>query len=63
VVNRILYPSRYCESDRFTEMAASLATGRASGYDQCNAIYTQFGDPGGLLNMNIKVERMPGPTY
>jgi transglutaminase-like putative cysteine protease len=24
-----LYPSRYCESDRFTEMAASLATGRA----------------------------------
>ena len=33
-----LYPSRYCESDRFTEMAASLAAGRAPGYDQCSAI-------------------------
>ncbi|MEX1315252.1 MAG: transglutaminase family protein [Desulfotignum sp.] len=33
-----LYPSRYCESDRFTEMAASVATGRATGYDQCNAL-------------------------
>lgn len=33
-----LHPSRYCESDRFTEMAASLVAGRASGYDQCTAI-------------------------
>ena len=33
-----LYPSRYCESDRFTEMAASLVAGRAAGYDQCTAI-------------------------
>jgi transglutaminase-like putative cysteine protease len=33
-----LYPSRYCESDRFTEMAASIATGRLAGYDQCRAI-------------------------
>ena len=33
-----LYPSRYCESDRFTEMAASLALGHNSGYDQCDAI-------------------------
>lgn len=33
-----LYPSRYCESDRFFEMAASLAAGRAPGYDQCIAI-------------------------
>lgn len=32
-----LYPSRYCESDRFTEMAASVATGRAAGYDQRHA--------------------------
>ena len=24
--------------DRFTEMTTSLVTGRASGYDQCNAI-------------------------
>ena len=33
-----LYPSRYCESDRFTDMAASLVAGRATGYDQCTAI-------------------------
>jgi len=33
-----LYPSRYCESDRFTDMAASLAEDRAPGYDQCTAI-------------------------
>jgi transglutaminase-like putative cysteine protease len=35
-----LHPSRYCESDRFTEMAASLGGGRAAGYDQCEAIVT-----------------------
>ncbi len=33
-----LYPSRYCESDRFSEMASSVASGQTSGYDQCNAI-------------------------
>lgn len=33
-----LHPSRYCESDRFTQMAASLVYGRVSGYDQCTAI-------------------------
>lgn len=33
-----LLPSRYCESDRFGEMAASIATGWAPGYDQCTAI-------------------------
>ena len=33
-----LYPSRYCDSDRFTDMAASLAAGWAPGYDQCCAI-------------------------
>ncbi|MDA3961729.1 MAG: transglutaminase family protein [Planctomycetota bacterium] len=33
-----LYPSRYCESDRFTEMAASITSGQLPGYDQCNAI-------------------------
>ena len=33
-----LYPSRYCESDRFTQLAASLVSGRAPGYDQCTAI-------------------------
>ena len=33
-----LHPSRYCESDRFTDMARSLVVGRAAGYDQCEAI-------------------------
>jgi len=33
-----LLPSRYCESDLFTEMAASIVKGRAAGYDQCTAI-------------------------
>lgn len=36
----------------------------AFGGDAANvAIYTQFGDPVGLLNMNVKVLRMPGQTY
>ena len=33
-----LRPSRYCESDRFSELAASLVEGQAPGYDQCHAI-------------------------
>jgi len=33
-----LRPSRYCESDRFTEVAASLVKGKAAGYDQCAEI-------------------------
>ncbi len=33
-----LYPSRYCESDKFTEMAASIVMGMTTGYNQCNAI-------------------------
>jgi len=33
-----LRPSRYCESDRFTEMTASLVAGQLAGYDQCTAI-------------------------
>ena len=33
-----LYPSRFCDSDRFSEMAASLVMGRSSGYEQCSAI-------------------------
>ena len=33
-----LLPSRYCESDRFTQMATSLVAGCAPGYDQCTAI-------------------------
>lgn len=30
-----LLPSRYCESDRFSQMASSLVEGVAPGYDQC----------------------------
>jgi transglutaminase-like putative cysteine protease len=33
-----LLPSRFCESDRFIAMAASIAGGYAAGYDQCAAI-------------------------
>jgi transglutaminase-like putative cysteine protease len=33
-----LLPSRFCESDRFTQMAASIVSGVAPGYDQCTAI-------------------------
>lgn len=33
-----LRPSRFCESDRFDAMAASLTAGFAPGYDQCVAI-------------------------
>ena len=33
-----LHPSRYCESDRFTEMARSIVAGQPTGYDQCAAI-------------------------
>lgn len=33
-----LLPSRYCESDRFGEMAASIASGWSPGYDQCVAL-------------------------
>lgn len=33
-----LLPSRYCESDRFTDMATSIGAGCQPGYDQCAAI-------------------------
>ncbi len=33
-----LLPSRYCESDRFTELAQEIVAGQAPGYDQCTAI-------------------------
>ena len=33
-----LLPSRFCESDRFSDLASSLVAGRMSGYDQCSAI-------------------------
>jgi transglutaminase-like putative cysteine protease len=33
-----LLPSRYCESDRFNQMAASIVADKIPGYDQCVAI-------------------------
>lgn len=33
-----LLPSRFCESDRFGQMAAEIASGQALGYDQVAAI-------------------------
>lgn len=33
-----LLPSRYCESDRFTQIASPLVAGSVPGYDQCTAI-------------------------
>jgi len=33
-----LLPSRFCESDRFTQLAASISAGALPGYDQCTAI-------------------------
>ena len=35
-----LLPSRYCESDRFHQMATEITTGRQPGYDQVAAIVT-----------------------
>ncbi len=31
-------PSRYCESDRFSQMAGAITDGYVPGYDQCSAI-------------------------
>lgn len=33
-----LHPSRYCESDRCTQLASSIVAGYRPGYDQCSAI-------------------------
>lgn len=33
-----ILPSRFCESDRFTQMARSIVNGQLAGYDQCAAI-------------------------
>lgn len=33
-----LLPSRFCESDRFGQMASSIVAGQIAGYDQCTAI-------------------------
>ena len=39
-----LYPSRFCDSDRFTQMAASITTGLAPGHEQCHAIVNYIRD-------------------
>jgi len=33
-----LLPSRYCESDRFSQLASEITYGFLAGYDQCTAI-------------------------
>lgn len=33
-----LLPSRFCESDRCTQLASSIVVGQLAGYDQCSAI-------------------------
>lgn len=33
-----LLPSRFCESDRFHQMATTIVAGKTAGYDQCVAI-------------------------
>ncbi|WP_188151373.1 transglutaminase domain-containing protein [Teredinibacter waterburyi] len=49
-----LLPSRYCESDRFGEMARSLTAGFSLGYDQVEAI-TRF--------VHSTLEYRPGQSY
>lgn len=39
-----LLPSRYCESDRFSDMAGSLTAGALAGFDQCCAIVKYIRD-------------------
>lgn len=39
-----LLPSRYCESDRFNQMAGEITAGRRPGYDQVAAIVTWLRD-------------------
>ena len=39
-----LLPSRYCESDRFHQMAAEITVGQQLGYDQVAAIVTWLRD-------------------
>ncbi|MGD8933506.1 MAG: transglutaminase family protein [Gammaproteobacteria bacterium] len=49
-----LLPSRYCESDRFGQMASEIAAGQQPGYDQVAAIVD-------WLRSNIRYE--PGSSY
>lgn len=49
-----LLPSRYCESDRFGQMAADIASGQQPGYDQVAAIVN-------WLRSNIRYQ--PGSSF
>lgn len=56
-----LLPSRYCESDRFGQMATSITTGQRPGYDQVAAIeawlkHTIRYDPGSSENPVSAIE-------
>lgn len=53
VLNYLL-PSRYCESDRFNQMAAEITAGRQLGYDQVSAIES-------WLRTNIRFESGSDP--
>jgi transglutaminase-like putative cysteine protease len=44
VVLSYLLPSRYCESDRFHEMASEITAGQAPGYNQVSAIASWLRD-------------------
>jgi transglutaminase-like putative cysteine protease len=73
VVKCILLPYAWFEAYvgnrwyTFDPTQVDLQGGRvaiAFGRDAADvAIYTQFGDPVVLINMLVKVDRMPGPIY
>jgi transglutaminase-like putative cysteine protease len=50
-----LLPSRYCESDRFNQMAAEITAGQQLGYDQVSAIES-------WLRTNIRYEPGGSPV-
>ncbi len=51
-----LLPSRYCESDRFGDMASSITAGQQLGYDQVSAIES-------WLRSNIRYEPGSSDTH
>lgn len=60
-----LLPRRFCESDRFTQMAASIAAECAPGYEQCTAIVDyirrRIGDSSGLSRSdNTRSDNLQG---
>jgi hypothetical protein len=56
--------TRNADIGLFTEPSKGGRIAIAFGRDAADvAIYTQFGDPVELLNMNVQVQRMSGPTY